>query len=85
MPRVRVKAHHGAKRQHQPGDVIGVTDAEFLAFGDKFELLEDQTGPHNATDGALALAEQADVDLTSVRGSGPDGRIYKRDVEAVIG
>ncbi|MFN3869811.1 MAG: 2-oxo acid dehydrogenase subunit E2 [Hyphomicrobiaceae bacterium] len=34
---------------------------------------------------ARRLARAADVDLDSVPGSGPDGRIVKRDVEAAIG
>ena len=86
MPRVRVKTHHGWDKRHKAGDVIEVTDAEYEAFSFKFELLEEEpTGPPDATRGALELAEQHGVDLSSVRGSGPDGRIYKADVEAVIG
>ena len=33
---------------------------------------------------ARRLAKEHDLDLTSIRGSGPDGRIVKRDVEAAV-
>lgn len=34
-----------------------------------------------ATDGAVELAEEANLDLSEVEGSGDDGKIYKKDVE----
>ncbi|WP_103021467.1 E3 binding domain-containing protein [Salinibacter altiplanensis] len=36
----------------------------------------------DATDGARALAGEEDVDLTSIEGSGKDGRITKADVKS---
>lgn len=38
----------------------------------------------NATDAAVALAEEAGIDLSSVKGSGDGGRITKADVQASI-
>jgi pyruvate/2-oxoglutarate dehydrogenase complex dihydrolipoamide acyltransferase (E2) component len=37
-----------------------------------------------ATEGALELAEQLGIDLSEIEGSGDDGKVYKKDVEAVI-
>jgi len=37
-----------------------------------------------ATKGAIELAEEHDIDLTTVEGSGKDGQITKPDVEALI-
>jgi len=65
------------------GDVIQVTDAEFIAFGDKFER-----GFHvettSATAAAMEFAEATGLDLSEVSGSGRDGRITKGDVEAFV-
>lgn len=46
-------------------------------------------GPHegaeiDATDGAKELAEEENVDLTQVEGTGQDGRVTKSDVEDYI-
>lgn len=38
----------------------------------------------NATPEALTMAEIYGIDLASIQGSGPGGRIYKRDVEAAL-
>ena len=38
----------------------------------------------NATPSAVALAEEAKVDLSEIEGSGDDGRIVKSDVEARV-
>ena len=40
--------------------------------------------PINATDGAKEMAEEYGVDLTTVKGTGKDGRILLIDVRAVI-
>lgn len=37
-----------------------------------------------ATDGAVELAEELGIDLSEVKGSGDEGKIYKKDVESVI-
>jgi pyruvate dehydrogenase E2 component (dihydrolipoamide acetyltransferase) len=42
----------------------------------------DHDGRVRASPVARKLAEERGVDLTSVRGTGPDGRIVRRDVEA---
>lgn len=38
----------------------------------------------DATDSALELAAENDLDLSGVKGSGVDGRIIKKDVEAML-
>lgn len=38
----------------------------------------------DATDGALALADEYGVDLATITGTGANGRITKADVEAVL-
>jgi len=43
-----------------------------------------QAGDPEATSAAQELAEEADVDLYEVDGTGADGRILKADVEAAI-
>lgn len=40
--------------------------------------------PVNATPSAVALATANGIDLATVEGSGADGRILKRDVEATL-
>lgn len=39
---------------------------------------------YNATAGAVVLADQNNVDLNDVKGTGPSGRILKSDVEAYV-
>lgn len=41
-------------------------------------------GEINATDGAIALAEESGVDLIGVEGSGKEGRIGVPDIRALI-
>lgn len=38
----------------------------------------------DATDGARALADEEDIDLTALEGSGKDGRITKADVKDTL-
>jgi len=45
------------------------------------ENIEDKV---NATDSAIALAKQHNIDLSEVEGSGSEGRILKSDVEVLI-
>jgi len=42
---------------------------------------EDAPPPINATAAAIALAEELDLDLSSVAGTGASGRITHRDVQ----
>lgn len=44
----------------------------------------DPSSTYDATEGALAAAEEHGVDLASVTGTGADGRITKADVEAAL-
>lgn len=46
--------------------------------------LPESSGPLDATDAAIKLAEENDIDLAEVSGSGTDGRILKSDVEKLI-
>ena len=39
---------------------------------------------YNITDGAKALAEENGIDLSTVEGSGRDGKIVKRDITALL-
>lgn len=49
----------------------------------KHEVVEEaETVP--ATAGAVALAQQYGIDLGQIEGSGNDGRIIKKDVEAFL-
>lgn len=41
-------------------------------------------GAHHATDAAEELAEENDIDLLEVEGTGADGKIIKSDVEALV-
>jgi len=40
--------------------------------------------PPEATEGAVELAKEAGIDLANVKGSGTEGRIVVKDVEAVV-
>jgi pyruvate/2-oxoglutarate dehydrogenase complex dihydrolipoamide acyltransferase (E2) component len=58
----------------------GPTDesaAEAVAAG-------EQPAGVNATDGAIKLADEEGIDLSTVEGSGENGRIVKGDVEAAV-
>jgi pyruvate dehydrogenase E2 component (dihydrolipoamide acetyltransferase) len=41
-------------------------------------------GPVKASPVARRLADAAGIDISSIRGSGPDGRVVKRDIEAQL-
>ena len=102
MPRVRIKpglTHTTTEGKHVGGDVVSVTDAEMVSFGDKFALLDDsEMTPHeriiasvarvmadaDATPAARKLAAEHGISLADVPGTGKDGRITKADVEAKL-
>lgn len=48
------------------------------------EEIGDDPFADNATEGAIELAAKHGIDLADVSGTGKDGRILKRDVEALI-
>ena len=48
------------------------------------ETADDPPLPVNATDSAITLAEEHDLDLSTIEGSGQGGRITKGDVESAI-
>ena len=82
------------------GKVIDVTEAEVVSFGDKFILPEEEKTPHqrivdsvmqvmatgnvDATDGARELAAEHGIPLSTIKGSGKDGRVLISDVSAAI-
>lgn len=67
---------------------FGLTE-DFVRFV-KGEISEEEFRPDepeegvNATDAAAELAEEEDIDLAEVDGTGKDGRITKSDVEALV-
>lgn len=61
---------------------------EALRFSGDFEIdgrpLEEVAAETLATDSALELADEHDVDVTSVKGTGAGGKVTKPDVQKVI-
>jgi pyruvate dehydrogenase E2 component (dihydrolipoamide acetyltransferase) len=69
---------------HGAGETVAV--GEVLAFvGSPGEEVPQATVKRQAVPVARKLAHEHGIDLTSVRGSGPGGRIEKQDVLALIG
>lgn len=95
MYKVKVKPglKHGVKMTFFGGDELIVTQLEFEAFGDKFELVETlDSEPKDRTqfttyespaptDSAIELAAELGVDLEKVNGTGKHGRILMSDVK----
>ena len=63
--------------------------------GDGFRLINEdafdpneheryEAGTPDPTDGAKSLAEEEDIDLSEVEGSGKKGRVTKADVDALV-
>jgi len=46
--------------------------------------LAEAVTEYNITDGAKALADENGIDLSTVAGSGRDGKIVKRDITALL-
>ncbi len=68
---------------HGPGETVAVGDV--LAFvGIPGEEVPQETVKRQAVPVARRLAHEHGIDLASVRGSGPGGRIEKQDVLALI-
>jgi pyruvate dehydrogenase E2 component (dihydrolipoamide acetyltransferase) len=68
---------------HGAGETVAV--GEVLAFvGSPGEEVPQETVKRQAVPVARKLAHEHGIDLTSVRGSGPGGRIEKQDVLALI-
>lgn len=65
------------------GEVVEVSEAEVVSFGDKFELLDNEE-PVVPTDAAVAYAKEHDLDLSKVQGTGKDGRITLPDVRTAL-
>ena len=62
------------------GTMFEASEAELYAFGDKLIPFAVDATPE-----AWELAEQRQVDMRRVQGSGKGGRILKSDVEAFLG
>lgn len=58
------------------GEYAAIPELELVEQGDV--ITEEMV---NATKGAIALAEELDLDLSGIEGSGDDGRVTKDDVE----
>lgn len=53
---------------------------------ENFEAVNEANEPeYDATEGAVAAAEELGVDLANVTGTGAEGRITKADVEGAAG
>lgn len=88
-------AGHYAEGEYPPERGEPVSDEEIeealakaVAEGEPEVAREDEqeseSDEFDATEAAVALAEEADVDLSEVEGSGKDGRVVKSDVEAAL-
>lgn len=81
-------------RKNRAGDVETTFYAETVAADEGVEVQElvvEAPEPEeveddliDATDGAIAAADEHGVDLATVTGTGANGRITKADVEAVL-
>ena len=81
--------YSGPKLVHiKPGTRLDLTDKQAKKMGSKVMAIGDEEtldlNQINATDAAIALAEENDIDLASVTGTGTNGRIGKPDVQAAI-
>lgn len=83
--RVKENVRYGAAGKHGPGEIVVVIQAELDAFSDKLELVKENLTKLNATDAAIKLAEEENVDLGKVDGTGVDGRILVGDVMDYLG
>lgn len=78
----------GPQRTAVPGQVIDVDDAhaaDLIAGGyaDDVALPDDEAVPvRTASPAAIALAEELGLDINRVAGSGKNGTVTKKDVEA---
>ena len=93
--------HHGPTGICRPGDTVEVSEEVYRAFRDKFRALDTPEQPSSnqpiandpvpepvvveASKAAERLADEHGIDLAGIEGSGPGGKVYKADVEAVIG
>lgn len=64
----------------EPGEVVPDSPGAVFPAGD--EIPQPSDGKIRATPAARAAARRLGMDLASVRGTGPKGRIQKEDVEA---
>ena len=65
------------------GAEVGVRTEEEI---ENFEAVNEANEPeYDATEGAVAAAEELGVDLANVTGTGAEGRITKADVEGAAG
>lgn len=77
-PAAEAEPQQEAEAQAAPTPAPAARSANGTAVSDEFP------GGVRATPVARRVAEEHDVDLTQVSGSGPEGRIRKADVEAYI-
>lgn len=94
MPWVRIKegmTHRSVDGLLKGGDVAEVSEAEVVSFGDKFEPLEAEEPSKSAlevlaTKAAREYAEEHGISLSlsSIQGTGKDGRITLADVKAAL-
>jgi pyruvate/2-oxoglutarate dehydrogenase complex dihydrolipoamide acyltransferase (E2) component len=63
---------------------IQTVDVDDPTAGTEEQTTGDQTNEIDATDSAIELAREENVDLSEVKGTGVEGRIIKGDVEDFI-
>src|SRR5262249_53873629 len=71
----------------QPGESVGATPqaAHAASNGATAPVAAPGGGPVLASPGAGQMPREHGIDLADVRGSGPGGRIERKDIEALIG
>ncbi|GAB4320613.1 MAG: pyruvate dehydrogenase complex dihydrolipoamide acetyltransferase [Dehalococcoidia bacterium] len=91
VPDVEPKPSTGRRRHIEPA-----TSGDGAGGGAEVKQREEPSGPEPAPAAATAggrlrvspvarrIAEEHGVDLTAIQGTGPDGRILRRDVEAAL-
>ena len=78
-PAAKVEAKPGPKVDEKPA-----APAEPAAVAAQQSVGSSQTGPVKASPLAKKIASDNKVDLTYVQGSGPGGRVVRKDVEATL-
>jgi len=70
--------------QYDPGDEVDMTPEEAEENGLVAIGAVTVTEEVEATDAAAQLAEEEDVDLSAVEGTGSDGKVLKSDVQEAL-
>lgn len=68
------------------GTTPGLQQPQFRAFGpiSHYHLNQDEDGAVKASPYAKKLAQERGIDITSIKGTGPDGRVVAHDLEGAV-